>query len=102
MAIKTLAIRLDEGLHAQLVILAQLDGVPLVEEIRQAIEGHVAAKRSHPEFAAQAKEVLADIDREASARRNAIQALFEEKGTTETEETASPASSTSKSKGRQA
>ena len=98
---KTLAIRLDEELHAQLTVLASLDGVPLVEEIRQAIEGHVAAKRSHPDFAAKAEEVLADIDREASARRNAIQALFEEKGTAEPEETESARQTGSKGKGRQ-
>ena len=97
---KTLAIRLDDGLHAQLVILAQLDGVALVEEIRQAIEGHVAAKRSHPDFAAKAKEVLADIDREAGERRNAIQALFEQKGAPEAEEAAPPRSGASRGRKR--
>ncbi|MGH2554567.1 MAG: hypothetical protein ACRDHO_02470 [Actinomycetota bacterium] len=80
---KTMAIRVEEELHAQFVILAQLDGVPLTEELRLALEGHVARRRSEKGFAEKAQSVLEDIDRDARARRDAIQALFAEKGTTE-------------------
>ncbi len=83
---RTMAIRVEDELHAQLTLLAQLDGVPLVEEIRQAIDDHIARKRSAPDFADRAQAVLAEIDQEAAARRDAIASLF---GTTGSE-TAEP------------
>lgn len=73
---KTLAIRLDPETHAQLSLLAQLDDVPLIEEIRQAINSHITAKRSADDFTGRAQAALDDIERETSARRQAIQALF--------------------------
>jgi hypothetical protein len=80
--VKTMAIRVEDELHAQFVILAQLDGVPLTEELRLALEAHVAGRRSQSGFAEKAQAVLAEIDRDAKARREAIQALFAEKGAT--------------------
>lgn len=75
---KTLAIRLDNTTHAQLTLLAQLDGVPLIEEIRQAVTSHIERKQAESDFAARAQAALDDIDREAAARRDAIHALFSE------------------------
>src|SRR5205807_399347 len=43
---KTMAIRLQDDVHAQLSVVAQLDGTTVAEEIRQAIEGHLARKRA--------------------------------------------------------
>lgn len=82
---KTMAIRAEDELHAQFVILAQLDGIPLTEELHQALEAHVARRRSEPGFAEKAQAVLEEIDQEAAARRGAIQALFAEKDATEPE-----------------
>lgn len=73
---KTMAIRLDDELHAQLSILAQLEGTTITDLIRTAIETHLAAKRNDPSLAAQADEVLAEIDAEATKRRDAISTLF--------------------------
>lgn len=75
-AMKTMAIRLDDELHAQLSILAQLEGTTITDLIRTAIEIHLAAKRNDPSLAAQADEVLAEIDAEATKRRDAISTLF--------------------------
>ena len=47
-AMKTMAIRLTDEVHAQLVIVAQLDGTTVAEELRQAIEAHLAAKTHLP------------------------------------------------------
>lgn len=74
---KTLAIRLDDDMHAQLSILAQLKGTNITDLIRTAIDEHLLASRNDPTLAAQADEVLAEIDAEASKRREAIGALFE-------------------------
>src|SRR4051794_35305804 len=92
---KTLAIRLDDDLHAQLSVLAQLEGLTITDEIRQAIENHLEAKRSQPGIAAQAQAVLDDIEREAEARRSAISTLFGG-------EQAPPAGRPAKSPGRRA
>lgn len=75
-SVKTLAIPLESDQHAQLSLIAQLRGTTLTEEIRSAIEAHLANARSAPELTAQADSVLADIEREALARRAAIASLF--------------------------
>ena len=74
--VKTLAIRLEPDVHAQLSLIAQLRGRTITDEIRTALEVHLAAARSAPELAAQADSVLDDIEREAAARRDAIATLF--------------------------
>ncbi|GJM38999.1 MAG: hypothetical protein DHS20C19_23660 [Acidimicrobiales bacterium] len=77
---KTVAIRLDEDVHAQLSIIAQLADTSLTEEIREAIEAHIDARRRSGDLATQADAVLEGIERDAATRRDAINSLF---GTTE-------------------
>lgn len=74
--VKTLAIRLEPELHAQLSLIAQLRSSNITDEIRQAIETHVAAVTGSSEFAGKADELLEDIEREATARRAAIATLL--------------------------
>src|SRR5712691_11409649 len=81
MAMKTLAIRLEEELHARLSVLAQLEGITLTDAIRQAIESYVEQQRSETDLTARAGQALEEIEREASARREAIQSLLGEGGT---------------------
>src|SRR6266568_531250 len=73
---KTLGIRLDEGLHAQLSFIAQLTGSTITDEIRRSIEARVQTAQSDPELIARAEEVRAQIEREARARQQAIAGLF--------------------------
>ncbi|MGI8664853.1 MAG: hypothetical protein ACR2N4_02295 [Jatrophihabitans sp.] len=80
--VKTLAIRLEPDLHAQLSLLAQLRAATITDEIKAALEAHITAAKSLPELAGRADAVLDDIERDATARRNAIATLF---GTTEPE-----------------
>ena len=82
--VKTLAIRLPDELHAQLVLIAQLDGISLTDAIRQAIDRLIERKRAEGDLADQAAQALEEIEREAAARREAIQALFGQTGETET------------------
>jgi predicted DNA-binding protein len=81
---KTLAIRLDDGLHAQLSAIAQLRGNPIVDEIRQAIDAHIERVSSTPELNAHAEAVLEEIEREADAKRAAITALFGQQASSKT------------------
>lgn len=73
---KTLAIRLEDGLHAQLSVLAQLRDSSITDEIRQAIERHLEALRTSDELTGRAQAVLDDIEREAKVRAEAIATLF--------------------------
>jgi predicted DNA-binding protein len=73
---KTLAIRLEEDTHASLSVIAQLAGTTITDEIRQAIEAHLLAKRSDPQLTARAAAVREEIEREARARQQALAALF--------------------------
>ncbi len=73
---KTLAIRLEDDVHAQLTMLAQLGDRPVTEEIREAIEGHIARKRESGELQERVSEVLAEIERDAQAKKSAIEALY--------------------------
>jgi predicted DNA-binding protein len=75
-SVKTLAIRLEPDLHAQLSLVAQLRGSTITDEIRTAIEAHIAAVKTAPELAGKADAVLEEIEREAAARREAIATLF--------------------------
>jgi predicted transcriptional regulator len=73
---KTLAIKLEDDTHAQLTILAQLEGMPVSDALKQAVDGYITSKRSQPELKARLESVLADIERDATTRREAITSLF--------------------------
>ena len=73
---KTLAIRLEEDQHAQLGMIAQLEELTVTDAIRQAIEQWIESRRSHPQLQARAEAVLADIDRDAATRREAVASLL--------------------------
>ena len=74
--VKTLAIRLQPEVHQQLVIIASLRGTNITEEIRQAIEAHIASVKSSSDLASKADGVLEEIERQAADRRAAIASLF--------------------------
>jgi predicted DNA-binding protein len=78
--VKTLAIRLEEELHAQLTMIAQLEELTISDAIRQAIESFIETKRSNPQLAERAEAVLADIESDAAKRRGAIATLFSDDG----------------------
>jgi len=88
---KTIAIRLEDEVSAQLAVLAQLEGSSVTELIRQGAELIIQQKRSQGELAAKAAGIVAEIDQEAEARKSAIQALFGA--------TTAPASASAKGRG---
>lgn len=73
---KTLGVRVDEELHAQLTFIAQLNGNTIADEIRRSIEDRVQTAQQDPELIARAEQVRAEIEREAQARQQAIASLF--------------------------
>ena len=73
---KTLAIRLDDDLHARLTIVAKLAEVSLTDAIRQAIESHARTMSAKPDIQAKADALRQDIEREAREQQGAISQLF--------------------------
>lgn len=76
---KTLAVRLEDDVHAQLQVIAKLQESSIADEIRQAIEAHLEAKRSDSDLSSRAAAVLESIEAEAKLRQAAIADLFSEK-----------------------
>lgn len=74
--VKTLGIKVPDALHAQFALVAQLDGISLGDAAVRAVELYVATKKAEPDFAERAAQQVAEIEREAAARREAIQGLF--------------------------
>lgn len=75
---KTLAIRLEEEQHAQLTMIAQLEGLTVTDAIRQSIDQWVNERKNNPQLKARAESILEEIEKEASTRRSAIAALLGE------------------------
>lgn len=73
---KTLGVRLEEDLHAQLSFIAQLTGSTITDEIRRSIEVRVQTAQDDPDLVARAEHVRAEIEREAQARQQAIAGFF--------------------------
>jgi hypothetical protein len=96
--VKTLGIRLPGELHAQFALVAQLDGLSLTDAILRAVEHYVETKRGERDFAERAAAALAEIEREAAARRAAIEELFGQKPEEEAT-TSKPASSRARKTG---
>jgi hypothetical protein len=74
--VKTFAIRVPDDLHAQFVLVAGLEDLTLNDAGVLAIQQLVDRKRADGDFGSRAAEALAEIEREAEARRTAIQALL--------------------------
>jgi hypothetical protein len=73
---KTMAIRLEDDVANLLSLVAQLEGTSVIDQIRQAIDGHLERKASTGDLAERAQAVLDEIDQEAQARKAAISTLF--------------------------
>ncbi|GAB3990716.1 hypothetical protein [Nocardioides marmoraquaticus] len=83
--LKTIAVRVEEGLHAQLQFIAQLTGNSLTDEVRAGIEQRIASAQEDPAIIAKAQEARERIERQAALRSAAIAGFI---GLTATEEQA--------------
>lgn len=73
---RTLAVRISDDLRAQLDLIAQLNDRSVTEEIRLSLEDWIERSKSDPNVLKRAETVRAEIEREATTRRNAIEAIF--------------------------
>ncbi len=72
---KTMAIRVDPEIHAQLTLIAQLRGNTLGDEHLQAVLDHIEKAKDEADLAERADQAIEEIEREAAIRRNAINSL---------------------------
>ena len=71
---KTMAIRLEDDLHAQLNVIASLEEQTITDIIRASILAYIES-RKHA-LSSKAEAALEEIERDAEARRKAIADLF--------------------------
>ena len=71
---RTTAFRLEDELYAQLTIIVQLEGITVTDAIRLAVIAYIEQRKSS--LSSKADAALAEIEREAATRRQAIAALF--------------------------
>ncbi|MGW5922336.1 hypothetical protein ACWFPY_25390 [Nocardia fluminea] len=72
---KTMAIRVDPDIHAELSLIAQLRGKTLADEHLQAVLDHIERAREEADLGERAEYAIAEIEREAAIRRQAIERL---------------------------
>jgi hypothetical protein len=75
--IRPLSVRMTEDTRAQLDILAQLNQRSVTDEVREALEHWIEKSKTDPKVLKRAEAVRADIEAEATLRRNAIEAIFD-------------------------
>ena len=66
---RTVAVRVSPDYHAQLSIVAQVDGVSLTDLMMTALDNHMAARRAAPDFQAKAKQALEDAEAQMARTR---------------------------------
>ena len=88
---RTVAVRIEENLHAQLRFIAQLSDSTVSDEIRGAIERRIASAHDDPDLIARANQAQAEIEREAATRSAAIAGFMGRHGVTGATDTAPPA-----------
>lgn len=58
--VRTLAVRISPDFHAQLSMVAQVDGVSLTDLMMAALENYVASRRQAEDFQAKVQAALAE------------------------------------------
>ena len=81
---KTMAIRLEDDLHAQLNVIASLEEQTITDIIRASILAYIDGHKDA--LSSKAEAALEEIERDADARRQAIASLFGTTGGTATKE----------------
>jgi hypothetical protein len=73
---RNIVVRVSEDRRAQLELIAQLDERSVSEEIRVGLEDWIDRSKVDPNVLKRADAVRAEIEHEATTKRNAIEAIF--------------------------
>jgi hypothetical protein len=74
---RTLAIRLEPELHAQLTLVARLAAMSVTDLIRWAIQDKLTAMLADPEIHDRAEDLKSTIEQEAKLQADALSSLFD-------------------------
>ncbi|SHV16525.1 hypothetical protein [Mycobacteroides abscessus] len=74
--LKTLALRMDPAIHAQLSFIAQLRERTINDEGIAAVVSHIEQAKKDPELQAKAEAAQREIEREAAVKNAAIANIF--------------------------
>lgn len=74
---KTLAVELDDELHAQLTMLGQVLNKPVKKLMYEGVKDYVGQLRKSPEVIAKAKALRDAFDADVAVRRNALDGLLD-------------------------
>ena len=74
---KTLAVELDDELHAQLTMLGQVLNKPVKKLMNEGVKDHVGRLRASDEVIAKAKTLRDAFDADVAVRRNALDGLLD-------------------------
>jgi hypothetical protein len=66
---RTIAVRVSPDFHAQLSMVAQVDGIPLTDLMMTALENHVASRREADDFKAKVQQALAEAEAQMARTR---------------------------------
>jgi hypothetical protein len=67
--VRTLAVRVSPDYHAQLSMVAQVDGMSLTDLMMAALDSYMASRREAPDFKAKAQQALEDAEAQMARTR---------------------------------
>ena len=67
--VRTLAVRVSPDYHAQLSMVAQVDGVSLTDLMMTALDSYMAQRREAPDFKAKAQRALEEAEAQMARTR---------------------------------
>jgi hypothetical protein len=88
--VRTLAVRVSPDFHAQLSMVAQVDGVSLTDLMMTALENHVATRREAEDFKDKVQAALAEAETQLARTKAMLLGTLPE-GTTDETGTGAPA-----------
>src|ERR1700751_2747262 len=68
-AMRTLAVRVHPDYHAQLAMVAQVDGISLTDLMMKALDSYMVARREAPEFKAKVQAALEEAEAQMARPR---------------------------------
>ena len=81
---RTLAVRVSPDYHAQLAIVAQVDGISLTDLMMKALDSYMAERRAAPDFQAKAQAALEEAEAQMARTRSMLLGAVSEGTTGET------------------
>ena len=97
-AMRTLAVRVTPDYHAQLTMVAQVDGISLTDLMMKALDSYMATRREAPEFKAKVQAALEEAEAQMARTRAMLLGSLPEAGSVSEAGAEAPSSGRSRRK----